>query len=756
MAALLAAGLGWTRARRRARLAGHGPLPRRLIVQVTTTGTDQAAEHVLARVRALPSPVPLELWVIVDEGTRTSFRGADRILVVPRTFRCRTRAKGRALEFARRQRLLEGIADHETKILLLDDDSAPTASYLRMAVEADADLAQGMLAARNHYGRTLSHLDDLRPLHCLAVCSWAQGSGRPVHVHGEGLCIRASAEHAVGWDTELSSLAEDLMFGQRAAAAGLSWAFLPAVVEITSPWSAAAFLTQRRRWSWGTMQALPRLPVEAAIRVLGFYAVTLAAFALSVLGTILTVTGERSIAGPWAIGLAAWLGLFALAGWIGSGGRARQSLLAVLLAWPSALANALVVPFSLALGPPRGFRTIAKLPPASTRLAGGRLAQAPALALASVALLIPAALPLSSALIDREQRGGTWAPAVGGGESPDPISDGVLRSQPVTPRRPLAEAGSAPDLRRGMTVIAYGNDPYFRHKANRLMDRLAALGVTGVSLSVPIFTSGLDSNRVERDRELTPSESRIRAFAEAARRRGMTTTLSPLLDEKALAAEGGWRGALQPRDRRAWFASYARLLGRYAAIAERAGIHGLNVGTELESLQRDPGWRSVLERVRERFHGAVSYAMAGSRVLDPRPAWLLSNVDLIGINVWYPLDLPRGAGPEQIRAALAPWIEEIRDFDRRVDAPLVFTEAGGRSQEGAYRHPARPLPGGFVDPGAQSYVYEAVCGLRRRAGAEGVVWWATTLDPPGDPDADVSFDPLGKPAEERIRNCGSG
>ena len=98
----------------------------------------------------------------------------------------------------------------------------------------------------------------------------------------------------------------------------------------------------------------------------------------------------------------------------------------------------------------------------------------------------------------------------------------------------------------------------------------------------------------------------------------MTATLSPLLDEKVLVEQGGWRGKLTPTDRGAWFSSYAKLLGRFAEIAEDGDFEGLNVGTEFESLSLDPRWRRVLGAVRERYDGTVSYAMAGSRVLDPR------------------------------------------------------------------------------------------------------------------------------------------
>ena len=93
-------------------------------------------------------------------------------------------------------------------------------------------------------------------------------------------------------------------------------------------------------------------------------------------------------------------------------------------------------------------------------------------------------------------------------------------------------------------------------------------------MTVPIFTSGLDANEVHTDKELTPSPRRILAFANAAHLRGMTVTLSPLLDERVLAEQGGWRGKLAPSDRDAWFGSYAKLLGRFAEIADPGRLRG--------------------------------------------------------------------------------------------------------------------------------------------------------------------------------------
>ncbi len=753
LVALLAAAFGWARARRRARDAIGGPLPRRMIVQVTTTGAPGAAEQVLRRLREIQSPVPLEIWVVVDEGTRTDFRSADRVVVVPAAFECRARAKGRALEWARLERLRQGIAGADVKVLLLDDDSVPTPAYLQMALQADADIAQGMIAPRNHYGRPLSHLDDLRPIHCLAVCSWAQGSGRPVHVHGEGLCVRASAEHAVGWDNAGAALAEDLVFGQRAAAAGLSWAFLPAAVEITSPWSSGAFVTQRRRWSWGTVQALPKLPLAAAVRIVAFYVITLGAFVLSIYGAVEALASGREIAGPWGVALAAWLGLFGLAGWIGSRGRPGQALLAIALAWPSAVVNALIVPVALLLGPPRRFRTILKLPPERRRRLAPirRAAQASLIAAAATLLAIPAAASMATTLSRADAGPTAWTTIA---ERPlDRVTEGLLRAGHGS-SEPSGAVAAGPDLRRAITVMVYGNDPYFELKARRLLNRLSGLGVTGVSMTVPIFTSGLDANEVHIDPELTPSRQRILYFARAAHMRGMTVTLSPLLDERILARQGGWRGALQPSDGSAWFSDYAGLLSRFASIAERGAFEGLNVGTEFESLSRNPRWRRVLRAVRDRYDGTVSYAMVGTRVLDPRLPWLLHNVDLVGINAWYQLELPDGARRPAISRELRPWIGAVDRFREALGKPITITETGSRSRAGAYRHPAREAPGKPVDLAAQARVYDAICRFSAEIDADGLIWWATTPDPPADPASDRSFDPLGKPAEGEIRKCG--
>ena len=51
-------------------------------------------------------------------------------------------------------------------------------------------MCEGIPTPRTGYGRFLSHMDDLRTINCIYMCSVFQGIGHPIHVHGEGLCVR--------------------------------------------------------------------------------------------------------------------------------------------------------------------------------------------------------------------------------------------------------------------------------------------------------------------------------------------------------------------------------------------------------------------------------------------------------------------------------------------------------------------------------------------------------------------------------------
>lgn len=352
------------------------------VIQITTVGREpKRVSEIVRQVRGYKLDMPHQIWVVTEPNDLNAYP-ADKVLRVPSRFTCASERKARALEYSRRVRAQMGLDRPDVKIVFCDDDVTLTRSYLETAFRADYDVSEGVISPRTLYAlRPLSHFlashaDDIRTHACLVYCSVFQGIlGRPLHVHGEGLVVTGAAEAAITWDWPVTA-AEDLVFGQRAAEAGLKWGWFHEYAEVTSPWSLRDYLIQRRRWLWGDIHAVRRRTVMgsgAAARVIFKYAQGVLALALSAAGLYLRLTGAiPATAGVLNFGklsLIAWIGLFFACGWIGASSaverRAPESrmlagLLAVVMIPVSALLTLAAVVVPLVQGDPGDFQVIAK------------------------------------------------------------------------------------------------------------------------------------------------------------------------------------------------------------------------------------------------------------------------------------------------------------------------------------------------------------------------------------------------------------
>lgn len=373
-----------------------------LIIQITTIGNEHTVNEIIKIIRGYALELPYQIWVVTEPDVTARYEGADSLVVVPRDFVCKASYKARALEYSRLLRAQLGLIDREIKILYVDDDSIPTKGYIEKAFVADYDICQGIIAPRNNYGRLLSHLDNLRTINCLTICAVFQGFGRPLWVHGEGLCVRASAEQAVTWNYPVFA-SEDMVFGQMAKAKGLKWGFFYDFVHITSPYSFGDFLIQRRRWLWGNIHAIRHiLPRTAKTLLVTKWILGPVCFFVATIGTSLQWAGLLSIPAPLRpllfASLLLWLASFAVSGWINSRGSIRQTVFAALLAWPVAAANVLVLLVGLGRGNPGKFEVIEKTASSgSNRPPATSGNPAPELGATTAMLRLPAVRPLLAA-----------------------------------------------------------------------------------------------------------------------------------------------------------------------------------------------------------------------------------------------------------------------------------------------------------------------------------------------------------------------
>lgn len=361
----------------------------RLIIQITTVGREQdRVNEILWEIHSKHLTMPYETWVVTEPGAGDTYPSADRVLTVPEEFSVRARYKARALEYSRRVRGAEGLDRDDIKILYLDDDTSPTLAYIETAFAADYDLAQGTVTNRNRYGSRplthffLSHMDDMRVLGCLTYCAMSQGVlGRPLYVHGEGLTVTGRAEASITWDYPVDA-SEDLVFGHNGALRGHTWGYFHEYIENTSPWTVGAFVKQRRRWLWGNLHGIRHrdaLPLGSAAALLVAYAAGVLTYLASAAAVLLLYGGWITDV-PFAVyvvswaSFAAWLGTYALSGWINSARppeevtdraadtarRLGQAAAAVVLAPVTATWAVAVGVVCFYLGDPGTFEVIAK------------------------------------------------------------------------------------------------------------------------------------------------------------------------------------------------------------------------------------------------------------------------------------------------------------------------------------------------------------------------------------------------------------
>ena len=308
------------------------------------------------------------------------------------------------------------------------------------------------------------------------------------------------------------------------------------------------------------------------------------------------------------------------------------------------------------------------------------------------------------------------------------------------------------DVQSGVSVVIYGNDPYFADKTQALLNRLAALGANSVSLVIPVFQQGWTASEVYADPVKTPTDAAVAVFANQARRRGFTVMLRPLLD--IVVAEDGshWRGTIQPKDDAQWKTTYATLVAKYARLAEANHIGILDIGSELDSMERDGAfWQRLINTVRADFHGQVTYSSNWAKSF---PSFGKS-LDFISVDAYFPLNAPTTASVNDLAAAWQPWVTRLKRMSQSFGRPLVLTELGATSLTGSFQQPW--LWDNFqpVDLSAQQRYYDAACrAVVPRFG--GAYWWMYTLDPPAKPALDRGFMVAGKPAEASLAHCFGG
>jgi hypothetical protein len=271
------------------------------------------------------------------------------------------------------------------------------------------------------------------------------------------------------------------------------------------------------------------------------------------------------------------------------------------------------------------------------------------------------------------------------------------------------------------------------------MKELVAVGATGVELVV--MGRQHDAASAELGASPTaPSDEELAAICAAAAAMGLEVVLLPIIELEELG-QGDWRGTLHPADRDRWWASYERFVLRYAALAATAHVGWFSVGSELGSTE---GWRDrwihLIAAVRRVFGGKLLYSANWDRYREV-PFW--SRLDAIGVSSYFAV---AATAADELPAMALRWrrvLDELARFASASQRPLVLTEVGTPSRDGAATAPWDYTRAGEVDLEEQRRVFAALAAAWPHESVDGAMIWEVASD---GGSTDAGYSPRGKPA----------
>jgi hypothetical protein len=328
---------------------------------------------------------------------------------------------------------------------------------------------------------------------------------------------------------------------------------------------------------------------------------------------------------------------------------------------------------------------------------------------------------------------------------------------PSTPTAtPTPPPGGAFDY-NGITHVSWWHDQYGDAEAMNSRNALAATGNDWAGLLTTWYMEGRHSNTIAPHPTRSPTDQVVRGAIQHMHSLGLQVMLKPHVDP----LDGTWRGQIAPSDSGAWFASYGEMMDHYAALAAETNVEMLCLGTEFVTLsgaRYASSWATVIDRIRARYSGLLTYAANANRPADEFTSvsfW--PQLDLLGLDVYVPLT--NGNNPSR-QDLVDAWrsnrdghdmVAAYRNFQNAHGKPLIFTEIGYRSADGTNRAPWDWQASMGSDPGEQAACYEAVYQVfgGETAWMRGLFWWS--WDVPAPAVGDTGYSPWGKPAEAVLR-----
>lgn len=310
-----------------------------------------------------------------------------------------------------------------------------------------------------------------------------------------------------------------------------------------------------------------------------------------------------------------------------------------------------------------------------------------------------------------------------------------------------------PKKQKGMSYATWTAGAYSLPDSDTSLEQLAETGANWIALIVTCYQDDLTSTQIAANAS-TPTDADLIHVIQRAHGLGLKVLLKPHLDLAQDPAH--WRGEIgnatttesQWAD---WFAAYRSFIEHYAELASAYGADQFCVGTELEGTShRAAEWREIVAAVRAKYDGPITYA-GNHDGEELRLTWW-DAVDSIGVDAYYPLTTRTDPSLSQLRAAWQVRTAALAGLAAKWQKPIILTEIGYRSIDGAAMHPWDYQTTAKIDLAEQAVCYQAALeSVYGQPWFAGIYWWAWSPDPRKGGPTDDDYTPHGKPAEAILR-----
>lgn len=315
-----------------------------------------------------------------------------------------------------------------------------------------------------------------------------------------------------------------------------------------------------------------------------------------------------------------------------------------------------------------------------------------------------------------------------------------------------AAGGSRDLVQKGISYATWQAGAYSEPDADLALEHLRATGANWISLIVTQYQDGILSTDIRASAQ-TPTDADVQHVIAVAHRLGLKVMLKPHVDlrnDDPRYSRSLIGIAFTPSRWPIWFASYRAFINRYADLAQAYGADQFCVGTELDSsIGRVADWRAVIRDVRGRYRGPLTYA--SNWTVAPFVGWW-DALDFIGVDAYPPLSLSKAPSLPELRAAWRLHVAALTAVARAWSKPVLLTEIGYRSLDGANMAPWDWWKQGAVDLQEQANCYQAALkSVFTQPWFAGMFWWAWGVDPLEGGPYDTGFTPHDKPTEDVLR-----